>query len=350
MKNSIFQIPRLFCLVAFIVVYQLNVNAKVITCSNGVVAGGAYSNLQSAINAANPGDTVYAMGSVNSYGNITINSAITLIGAGYNTLGTQQQLSTLVGDIYLNAATISTPGAAGAKIIGISMINNTLNGSDTTIKNITVSRCNINTIQVRGNGWTIKDCIMYIIYLQYNPVKSCFIANSFMYYGIRDQYSGFDNGLVIDHCIIEIATYTIKYATFTNNIFFNANQSGDASNKYDTYDNNITYYTSKDSLTQGTNGGSKNIYNPPYNKFFASGQYTSVGYGSILSYDWHLLSTCPGHNASTDGTDIGVYGGAYPMNFTGASTIPQITYLNINNAIIAPGGKLGVTFKARIQK
>jgi len=68
----------------------------------------------------------------------------------------------------------------------------------------------------------------------------------------------------------------------------------------------------------------------------------------MVSYDWHLLASNPGHNGATDGTDIGMYGGLHPMpNLTGISTLPLMTLLNIKNSSIPINGTLNYEFKAR---
>lgn len=70
----------------------------------------------------------------------------------------------------------------------------------------------------------------------------------------------------------------------------------------------------------------------------------NVSVGSNLA----LKSTSPGHNAGTDGKDIGLYGGAGAQNpLTGVPPIPLVTTMNINNVTVAPGGTLSVTIKAK---
>src|ERR1700728_2350826 len=81
-----------------------SLSAHVITVSStNLNISNCYTSLQAATNAAKPGDTVYVMGSTNSYGNDTIKTPhITLIGDGFYATGTENPNPTTVGNFYLN--------------------------------------------------------------------------------------------------------------------------------------------------------------------------------------------------------------------------------------------------------
>ena len=76
------------------------------------------------------------------------------------------------------------------------------------------------------------------------------------------------------------------------------------------------------------------------------------------AYDYHLQATSPGKNAGTDGTDIGIYGGAYPFPSGGEVPwqtsikpyMPQILEMNVLNAVIPLNDTLQVQVKAIFQK
>jgi hypothetical protein len=64
-----------------------------------------------------------------------------------------------------------------------------------------------------------------------------------------------------------------------------------------------------------------------------------------------LNATSLGVKYGTDGTDCGIYGGSYPMpNMTGATTLPQVISVDIQNSVIPVGGTLNVELKAKSQK
>ena len=130
----------------------------------------------------------------------------------------------------------------------------------------------------------------------------------------------------------------------------NANESLSApSINFCTFSNNITVSNSSDVLPFGTNTGGNNFNNVAAANLFVSGASILQNYPSICAQDWHLKVTSPGHNAATDGTDIGMYGGNYPMpNLSGISNLlPQMTLMNINNANVPVNGNLDVHFKAK---
>ncbi|MGP8217112.1 MAG: hypothetical protein ACLQQ4_16200 [Bacteroidia bacterium] len=169
------------------------------------------------------------------------------------------------------------------------------------------------------------------------------------------------NGLIINHNIIEgdisggnpnPDPIPIYYASITNNIFFYAI----AANSYlynSTISNNLFYGTYRDSIPieaigyQNTESNNYITVSPNYQ--FNNKAASVSSYPALLGYNWHLLPTSPGHNGATDGTDCGVYGGNYPMNFTGSPIPPQMFQLNINNMIVPVGGTLNVQFEARQQ-
>ena len=65
----------LFCYLLF----SIQVNSQVITCSSNTNSPGQYNNLHDAIEAANPGDTIYVHGSTNGYGTVIVNKRLTFI-------------------------------------------------------------------------------------------------------------------------------------------------------------------------------------------------------------------------------------------------------------------------------
>ena len=70
----------------------------------------------------------------------------------------------------------------------------------------------------------------------------------------------------------------------------------------------------------------------------------------IVNYNFSFASTAASYNAGTDGTNLGISGGPYPMNgsmLNGRTRIPLMQELNINNSVINQGQQLNVQFKAR---
>ena len=358
-KNIFFTLSAIF-VALFLFSASAFVSGKVITVCNNSISAGQYTSLASAITAANAGDTLYVMGSPYDYGSSTIyiSKRITLIGAGYNPVGTQFGFGTQVSYIQLQVS--GSSNAAGTKIMGIS--SNSITGNDTSERNVTISRCFVsNQILIAGTNWLIENNIAQNIYFNNgdytsgysNYPVSAIISNNFVISSIAPsyQYGGYINGanILINHNIIEGNVYDFYYTVISNNIFFHGDQSAAYNVAYNTYTDNITVYSSKDSIPQGSNTGTGNIYNPAV--LFVNGPSSAQGWSALLNYNWALLSSSPGHNAASDGTDIGIYGGSTPVVnlITGTTTLPQLTSLNVNNSVTPVGGKLNINFKARTQ-
>lgn len=78
MKKLIFNILLLFCFV------QLEAEAKIITVNNQMTCVFTCSNLVTALESAAAGDTIILMPSKTSYGKITINKSVTILGKNYD--------------------------------------------------------------------------------------------------------------------------------------------------------------------------------------------------------------------------------------------------------------------------
>lgn len=335
---------------AMLISFSFLTKAGVLTVSNSPLSGGQYTDIQSAINAALLDDTVYVCGSPVTYPNATINKRITLIGAGYAPTGTQYNAPTTISTLYIDSILSFGYPVAGIHIIGIS---GTIQGNTGyRFDNIHIERCRGAINYVWSEGCIIENCIIESMYT-YNQttVSNRIIRNNFIIGDINWSAVVAAPGLIIDHNIIEGHIYNTNYAVITNNVFFFSDITASSNNNYNTYDNNITVYTTPQVLPFGTNTGAGNFNNINPNAVFVSNTLTAPQtYPTLLNYNWRLLTTCVGHNASTDGTDVGIYGGAMPMpNFTGASTLPQITLMNISNASIPLNGTINYEFKARKQ-
>jgi hypothetical protein len=330
------------------------VKATVITVSNNPVGAGTYTDVQTAINAASLGDTIYVMGSPITYNSsgINITKRIVLIGAGYSVSGTENNLSTVTGSINLDSIAFGSQ-VSGTQIIGIYTYS--INSSNYTYNNILIARCFTEDIYTEtGSGWIIENNVINQSIDFYsgstNIIINNIVRNNFIDGSLYANGEMIGSGLLVDHNIFEGQISTIEYATITNNIFFFADISASPDEGYNVYNDNITVYGTTDDLPFGTNTGAGNLNNVTPSDVFGSGLTGTVGYPALLSDDWHLVSGSPGHDAATDGTDIGIYGGSAPMpNFTGASTLPQMELLNVKNSAIPVNGTLNYEFKARVQ-
>jgi hypothetical protein len=321
-----------------------SMNANVITCSNNAINAGMYTTIQAAHDAAAVGDTVYVMGSPTSYGDLTIKTRITLVGAGYALNGTQYNYSTTLGNIYFDTVGFGN-AVSGTHLMGLWFQGTNQTGSG-SINNITIERCFVNsTINVYGHNWNIRNNNVYYINVSNNAY--IYIQNNFIGYV---QYSNQPTVVLSNNDFVNYSGtlfYNISNMLIANNIFYYDNPTTGVTGS--TFSNNITTASTAMVLPSAGNTGANNINNTPPGFTDATIPSSTVTQGSISGYNWTLKSTSPGHLKGTDNTDIGAYGGSYPMpNLTGATRIPQMQLFNVSG-VVPQGGNLNVNFKARKQ-
>ena len=319
-------------------------NANVLTVNNSATSGGQYTSLQAAFDAAAVGDTIYVHGSPDSYGSATIKKRLVVIGAGYAPQGTQFNWPSSVGSIYIDSVTTTIPvnPVSKSKLIGL-QIEGSVYCSDQNINDVLVDRCMVTSyIAVYGKNWIIRNSLVNLIYVYNYP--SCLIVNNI----INSIYNSNKSSVLISNNILVTGNYSsISYAILTNNIFWSTTPL--TGFEYCTFNNNVTYALTAQVLPYGTNTGGNNLNVDP--QFVSTNIPTSnISAATMPNYNWNVGGASPCKNAGTDGTDIGIYGGGYPMaNLTGTYKIPQITEMNIQNAVLPLNGTLTVKFKARKQ-
>jgi hypothetical protein len=316
-------------------------SAHVITVSNNAVNAGQYTNLQTAVNAANAGDTVYVMGSPTDYLSVTISKPrITLMGAGYNVTGLQNNYNSVVDYVYLNGS------VNGVKIQGLYIGSNIQQtGASVTVDSVDVERCFVSSsVYIYGQHWTIRNNNLDNVIIQNNA--NVYIQNNF----IEDIQNTNQLTVYVDHNIFATyggnALYTgISNAQITNNVFY---YSSPENSSGCTFKNNICSAGSAYDLnTYAGNTESGNIYANPPGWTDATIPASTVCQTCVWSYKWTFTAASPAHLAATDGSDIGVYGGLYPMpNLNGFTHIPQIVSMSATG-IVAQGGNLNLSFKGQ---
>jgi hypothetical protein len=264
-----------------------------------------YTKLPDAITGALAGDTVYMPGG--GFDGITINKKLYLIGVGHNPDSTSVTARTMVSSIQLDA------GSDGGLITGIlSNLVVILNN----VKNYTISRCNITSV-----GQIYPPSLATNFTFTENVISEFQLDNS--------------TGLnVYNNVFIDFFRTPIN-STIKNNLFLSVNSSVSAANCI--FENNIFQQV-------GTCGGGNNVfYNNINTGINGTDGSANQGSGNFLggfvlsfifqSYNASIISTTdavykqnfnlplnsPYKNAGRDGTDIGIYGGAFPWK---AGSIP----------------------------
>jgi len=346
--------------IAFIGTIQLS--AQVRTVSNSTNSPGQYYTLQEAINAANSGDTLYVHGSAASYGSVTVNKRLTIIGAGFNPQS-QFGLSTIIGNITLDTVH-PTHSSLGSIFIGLQISSILKKTTDfVQIDNITFDRCRFTANAVTsicGNSYVFRNCIFswsaqngYVDCGNYSNLlfTNCIFnfATSTAHQGVSVLQNSNKSSVVINNNIFTgfhagNSFSSVSNAQITNNIFFGKSPLGASSSSFL---NNLTWGNNPD-LPYGNNSGQDNI-------IFQDPMFVSVPVSTFsfsFSHDFDLQAGSPAKNAGTDGTDLGVFGGTYPMlrnnnQISGESRLPQIYFMSISNSVIDQNTPINVTVKAR---
>jgi len=312
--------------------------AKIITVNNSILSAGQYSDLQLAINAAATGDTLYVHASPTTYGNATMAKRLTIFGAGYYNPKTQNQWYTTIGTLTLDSLVNST-SASGSSFQGLRM-GYLQTASGKAIQNVIIDRTYVSsTLYITGRGWTLKNSVIANLYINNN--ENILITNNIM----DNFYNSNKATVVIDHNIIFNSYSGISFAIITNNVFYYANVSYLQYITNSTFNNNIGVFTTAAIFPPATSSGSGNIIIDPE---FEGTSANNLNTASIFLVNLRLKSSSPGKNYGTDGSDVGIYGGMYPMpNLTGEPRLPQITEFNIQNAVVPKDGTIKVQVKAR---
>ena len=334
--------------------------ATVWTVSNNPtdIAAVNFTSLQTAIDSASVGDTLYVMGSIATYGTVDVKKQLVFIGSGYHNFN---------------------PGRPSTKVTAFNMrymrdgLNNiisTPNGSvftgfEANITSMDVGISNISIIRNKGAftyyGSTTNPASNWIIMNN--------IINSLEHYLYQKIMSNFQilNNIVKGHCYSHSSTVknnifisTSCYlsgnsSTISNNIFY---ASSTAQLSGSTVTNNLSYSSGSTAITDfdytSSNYDTNNVVNQDP-KFVSIPVSTSPTFE--YSHDYHLQSSSPAIGAGTNGTDIGIYGGSYPFPSGGPipyqtsalPAIPQILELNISNIIIPIDSALHINIKARVR-
>lgn len=333
-------------LIAYFVIYAAQ--ATILTVDNNSVSAGQYTDLQTAIDAASTGDTLHIIGSLSSYGNVTLNKRLTLIGAGYNSPN-QFNLSTKINALSLGQNLPNNP--SGSKIMGCE-ISNMSWSFNTSYNNITIERCQMGSVSIPSNqctGWLLQHNIINFLAVGFN--SNIVIQNNIITSSIS---SSNEPTVLISNNLFTRSNNSpyfsnVSAANIANNIFYQG--AGPQGCTLSTFNNNITFGTTNDMIPYGNNIGANNLVG-------VDPQFNNVGTpGFDLDDDYRYPLSSPATDAGTDGTDIGIYGSIVPFPIGGPSPylmsapprIPQMVELNVLNSTIFQGDSITVQVRARKQ-
>lgn len=310
-----------------------------------------YDDFSPALRAAPSGATIYVPGGSFDLGTNgdTINKPISIIGVGHypdSTLATNK--TTLIGSL------IFISGSDNTTLIGFDLQGNIITQATSPVYNVYIKRIKCTDIGIyNGNNGmknvTVDECIFNRIGHVGGSSSTLYNYNLLITNSIFSKLFETDGSTVRSCNIINSAGYNIESCNnclFENNIVIgNSSDSILVSNSK----NNIFKNTLVSSRFYFTSGSTGNTFINYYTYATITNTFTTVlGYTFDYSYNYHLKSTSSGKNAGSDGTDIGIYGGAYPYKESAVPPNPHISTKSIAPTS-AVNGTLPVNIKVVAQ-
>lgn len=312
-----------------------------------------YNSLQTAVNAAADGDSLYVHGTNISHGSLVItDKTVVLIGAGYgNNLQSNFQQKTFIDNITFSGFS----GTKNVVLVGI-YVSGTIGtqAANTPVNNLLIDRCAMFRLSAQCNNLILRQSILEVG-CDGNPtfqptvngnaiIQNSVIAGNVGAVGVNT--SMWENNIfkATDCGVGAVSSYNGS-ATFVNNIFNNG-FTINVSNC--TFNNNL--FVSVASLGSG-NSGTGNIFNTSADFVNNASPQNSIGTANYATaVDYHLAPTSAAIGAGTGGTNLGIYGGTNPLPATallnGVPAMPRITEMNVQNLSVSPNGTLNVQIKA----
>lgn len=347
--------------IAALVLLSTAANAAVRNVSNSPTAPVnppyTYNNLQTAVNAAADGDSLYVHGTNISYGDITItNKTLTLLGAGYGSnLNSNFQQRTRIDNIIFDGFT----GTKNIVLVGMVIEGEVYNNGGTgAVNNVIMERCASNRISFICNNAIFRQSLFEpntngikpfaLTVLGTAIIQNCVLAGD-IGSGMNVASSLWENNI-----FKRVHYYYSDYGRiqgingtglFKNNIF---NNGFEIAISNCTFNNNL--FVSYGAFTNN-NAGSGNVFSTPAG--FVNNAYNTDIIGKenyCNAVDYHLATGSAALTASATGTEIGIYGGINalpaPAVLNGVPAMPRITEMNLQNISVSQGGNINVQLKA----
>ena len=355
---------KLLTILTLVLAYQSY--ATLWTINQNEKAGAQFTSLQAAIDSSSASDTLYIHGNNTSYGRITINKQLVLIGEGYTAQGIFQP-ATKLGAIVLDTTGTGT-AMDGLVLIGlrITAIGNELyynyenqasySANATQVDNVIISRCYLSGHQysydrpkVLGDNWILMNC--RISTLEVNGYDLTSIFNCYFVTKTNTDLQfiyGSTQGTRINNCVFQNTQVSGGEATFDNcsgmtieNSIFQGPYPTLTGTSQSEFKN--CFFSDEGLLDSSAVVGD---FNSVLDCWF--GESVNDLYSTSSAYlinDTHASKT-----GGTDNKEIGLYGGSFPISdLRGTPNLPLIYGFQIENVVVEPEGKLKVTVKVKSQ-
>jgi hypothetical protein len=281
-----------------------------------------YTDIQDAIDNAQNGDYVYVPGGViptnNQFGNVTINKAIHLVGAGSHPDSTVATgLSLISGNINI------VDGANGGSLSGVQCANIYIgsNSTDHNVHGFSLTRNHFGVLSFwtddTDTTWaknvTVQENVLDAIYGGF--AHNCLFKNNIIEGRVTGLFScTFSNNVFLrpntqTQCYYNQRVFEdVTFSSFSNNVFlWIRDNCAIGSNLSGTFENNL--FLSSNPNLGGSVISHNNIYGVDRQDIFVN----QTGFEIDFTHDYRLKPTCPGTGAGIDGTDVGIYGGSHPF-------------------------------------
>ncbi|MCX6155162.1 MAG: hypothetical protein NT007_13495 [Candidatus Kapabacteria bacterium] len=343
--------------------------ATIRTVDNKYPSIGQYSNIQTALNTANNGDTIFVYGSTNSYQGFIVTKPVTIIGSGWNS--DQFVKSTNIN----SSATISHTntqlptrliGLAGFFFIEVNADNVWLERNqlfsilvDSIHSNINIIA---NNIQTGGGSYGINIQSRNTINIRNNIINNSAKStgdtrkfegtNSLGINAINSSILVTNNFINTDYAITTSSgncpvnpNYGFNFTQCTANVEYNIVAGGfcsDATFKYNISRDNYYYVRQY--------GGGCCCSTWPTGNWspfpLINGNQAGIDLNSIFisDTDFHIKSNSPASAENNGGTEVGIYGGSTPFTDKGYSNLPLITLYQFDGT-----GSKNTGLKVKIQ-
>jgi hypothetical protein len=334
-------------------------NATIHTVNNNLNGPGKFASLQTAIDSANAGDTIYIASSPAKYtGSFTVQKKLTFIGVGMRP-GEKKENTALsrIGSRF----TINNVAANGSSFIGLYFdgVSSAIDVS-ANVSNCQVLRCWFDGSSTylgfnsgSFSGWLIANnyfgifcgpginmnnniCTNFIIQnnviaeistcgfqngifpiMNFSNSANCILSNNLFYGSVG---AGVANN---DQAFSNIGNFIIE-----NNIFHTMSPAG-ASNSV--FNNNITFGTASNTLPYGSNSGVNNVAD-------TDPQLTTFSNATFNPNQNFQPAGGPAKTGGVSGNQMGVYGGSFNWNNSAVSPIPVIKSFSITSGSTVPAG------------
>jgi hypothetical protein len=341
MKKIIYLITMCFTIV--------KLNAAVLLVNNLPGGPGQYTQINAAMTAASPGDTIYVSGSNVIYAafNITKDS-ITIIGPG--TYSDKQNafaanVNGFTSDNNLSHLTIKglllSDDADFSQTIGISHLEIIGNTFSTSAGYLNFNNAdNFSNINIANNIFSVVSANL-IDFVNSTGFSNVIIQNNIIFGSIRSlnaPNSVVNNNIFINNTNAFDAFGANLFANviIKDNIFYKAHPLNNTTGC--TYQNNMSY---SPTISYPLMGGTGNLDNTdPLLINAPTGSYTTA-------FNFHLQAGSDAFGASSTGGDIGYYGGTFFSTVTGETfNMPVIRKMDVQNQNVPQNGNVNVKVRS----